>query len=368
MLCGLLLLSVTLAHPVDISNNVTASLQWNPLGGRKYDPPPANLNPDILEQLLEGIHWSQLAYCTVWPGFTLGPLNEACTTYKFRRENTELVFELVPPGRFMYSGAGIVAVDHDQEFINLSFRGSATPADWLNDVDSRHANYHPVISKEVAKQEYRENDMDIDPAITISSEKYPVYKNCPDCYAHAGIYSSFRRFMPQVFAATKPYLDLGYKIQITGHSLGGGYALFAGLEYQLLGYNPRVITFGQLKVGNPEFAAWVDEVFHTRKKSKQVQRGALLPWASYFRVSHQSDVVPRYPGVVLNNFSHAGCMIEVQGYELPQNMSRVVFMGPQDPYEDWEFNGDTKNLRTYTAASAHMSYFIVIPNPAFKIR
>ena len=54
-------------------------------------------------------------------------------------------------------------------------------------------------------------------------------------------------------------------ILIIGHSLGAAFTTLSGIEFQLLGYDPLVVTYGGPKVGNQEFADFTDRLFDTEE-------------------------------------------------------------------------------------------------------
>ena len=73
-----------------------------------------------------------------------------------------------------------------------------------------------------------------------------------------------------------------YEVWVTGHSLGGAMAALAATSISKSGYMSsdkiKLITFGEPRVGNSDFAAAVDK---------------LVPYT--FRVIHALDLVAHFP-------------------------------------------------------------------------
>jgi hypothetical protein len=57
---------------------------------------------------------------------------------------------------------------------------------------------------------------------------------------HEGFAAGARELMPELTSLLRP----GYRTWLTGHSLGGAMAVFAGLELGACGIQARVVTFG----------------------------------------------------------------------------------------------------------------------------
>jgi len=87
------------------------------------------------------------------------------------------------------------------------------------------------------------------------------------------------------------------KIQIIGHSLGGGLAVIAAWHLSQILFNVGVITFGQPRVGNARF--------HTML-FKNV--------TSHLRVVNNNDIVPRIPPWPAG-YSHGGLEIYINPNE-----------------------------------------------------
>ena len=69
-----------------------------------------------------------------------------------------------------------------------------------------------------------------------------------------------------------------YSVKTTGHSLGGALALLMQMDLIKAGYGATMINFGQPRVGDKDFAAFV--------QSKT---------AYSYRVTHNKDIIPHNP-------------------------------------------------------------------------
>ncbi|CAE6435544.1 unnamed protein product [Rhizoctonia solani] len=109
--------------------------------------------------------------------------------------------------------------------------------------------------------------------------------------AHGGFLDAQNRGAAAKLAAVKKALAAhpGATVTTVGHSLGGAISLLDAvyLKTQMPGTKLKVVTYGQPRVGNPEFASWVD---------------ANLSDVS--RINNEKDIVPIVPGRGLG-FAHA---------------------------------------------------------------
>jgi predicted lipase len=118
------------------------------------------------------------------------------------------------------------------------------------------------------------------------------------CRVHSGFYDDWIHVKPFVFNATLQALadHPGARVWVTGHSLGGAIACLSAVELAVLLQRRDVglLTFGEPRVGNVFFAAFVRE---------------WVPAA--VRVVHQDDAVPHLPPqgnelLLLTAFHHHG--------------------------------------------------------------
>jgi len=111
------------------------------------------------------------------------------------------------------------------------------------------------------------------------------YPDMPDAMVHHGFYSAYHNttVRPAVLGAVKrakKAYGTNMKIMVTGHSMGGAMASFCGLDLVVNEGedNVQVMTFGQPRVGNADFASYYS---------------LLVP--NTFRITHDHDIVPHLP-------------------------------------------------------------------------
>ncbi|CAH2072422.1 unnamed protein product [Thlaspi arvense] len=111
------------------------------------------------------------------------------------------------------------------------------------------------------------------------------YPDMPDAMVHHGFYSAYHNttVRPAVLSAVqRAKISYGANINIivTGHSMGGAMATFCGLDLVVNEgeENVQVMTFGQPRVGNADFASYYS---------------LLVP--NTFRITHEHDMVPHLP-------------------------------------------------------------------------
>lgn len=138
--------------------------------------------------------------------------------------------------------------------------------------------------------------------------------------------------IPELAEAIRNYPD--YQLVVTGHSLGGAVAALAGLEFKLRGWDPRITTFGEPRIGNQALADYFDEKFEllTQPTSDDSNVDSHDPFPLYHRVTHINDPVPHLPPSSLNYRTHAG-EIYISKVDLPPSESDLRFcFGDADPF------------------------------------
>jgi predicted lipase len=121
------------------------------------------------------------------------------------------------------------------------------------------------------------------------------YKSVPGAQVHEGFYTAYTAVSSQVINAVKA-LKTAHPTAtylITGHSLGGALATFAGVDIKTtLGVTTTMsmYTFGSPRTGNQAFSDFVFKQFSTQ---------------GYQRLTHYNDVVPHLPPTEFG-FNHAG--------------------------------------------------------------
>ncbi|KAK8135976.1 ferulic acid esterase A faeA [Apiospora sp. TS-2023a] len=113
---------------------------------------------------------------------------------------------------------------------------------------------------------------------------------CDGCAVHQGVYESWLSIADNTTTQVKEAKQANpdYQFVIVGHSLGGGLANNAYVDMQRGGIKvDRVVTFGELAVGNQKYADHVDSIAGaTDDPSKP---------GMFMRVTHANDGVPLLP-------------------------------------------------------------------------
>lgn len=107
------------------------------------------------------------------------------------------------------------------------------------------------------------------------------YPYCSGCRVHQGFYNAFEGVEGYIRSDIQRLMSLyrDAKIFATGFSLGSALTTIAALDIQnLFGKVDQLYTFGEPRVGNEAFAAYVT--------AKITER---------FRVIHYQDIVPHIP-------------------------------------------------------------------------
>jgi len=163
---------------------------------------------------------------------------------------------------------GFIAANHAAKELVIVLRGTITTDEWRNNLITRpstlisgvndlgmvHEGFNKIFSLDFQDrlQEHKSFLTRIGKTIGIYDE--------PPLERQSSIKEVIRSTV-----INGPWIRDGYRIFITGHSLGGALAMLAGfllLSYDAPGYRPGVsiCTFGAPRVGNQEFGNWFDGV------------------------------------------------------------------------------------------------------------
>jgi predicted lipase len=120
-----------------------------------------------------------------------------------------------------------------------------------------------------------------------------AYSRCSNCKVHNGFYTGYNTVKATIISQIQALkaLHRDAKIYITGHSLGGAIAVLAAPDIKdNFGAIAGLLSFGEPRVGNSEFASWFGSV------------------TTHTRVIHYGDIVPHLPPQV-NGYLHDGTEI-----------------------------------------------------------
>ncbi|RMZ72284.1 lipase precursor [Pyrenophora seminiperda CCB06] len=211
-----------------------------------FSGPSAGIDSNLLSQFELMGQYSTAAYCPnnynspgdqlECPGGDCPRVQDAdsVTTVEYSREEVST------------DVTGFVAVDHTNQLIVISFRGSASLDNWRTNLD------------------FDVTQTDI----------------CSDCTAHSGFWHSWLdardRVLPAVQQASASFPR--YRIAVTGHSLGGAIATLAAATLRNSGYSVALYNFGSPRIGGSRIATYITN----------------QPGGNY-RVTHWNDPIPRLP-------------------------------------------------------------------------
>ncbi|XP_046857413.1 lipase-like isoform X2 [Xenia sp. Carnegie-2017] len=138
-----------------------------------------------------------------------------------------------------------------------------------------------------------------------------TYLGCPNCKVHSGFFQYYNLLETQMFEKVKALSDKhpGSKIIVTGHSLGGAIATLAAVDLVNAKHTVDLITFGSPRVGNKEFAQYIDTTV----------KGLDL------RVTYKGDPVTDLPPKIIG-YRHVGQEIHCFGHGQCEE-----FLPNQDP-------------------------------------
>lgn len=142
---------------------------------------------------------------------------------------------------------GYIGYHAGQQTIYVSFRGSESIKNWVDNLDAILTNYPLCTKCEVHKG---------------------FYKAEQSCFADV-------LFVVQTLKAKYP----NYSVVLTGHSLGAALATLTAMDLVKAGVsNVKLFNFGSPRVGNTNFANFADTYL-----------------TSHSRVTHHKDMVPHTP-------------------------------------------------------------------------
>ncbi|KAH7115385.1 Alpha/Beta hydrolase protein [Dactylonectria estremocensis] len=208
-----------------------------------------DVNPGLLSMFHLMKQYADAAYCQEnnnSPGGKVSCHFNNCPLVQAENTTTIAEFE----NSLITDVTGFVATDHTNNLTIVSFRGSASIRSWLSDF--------------------------IFPRIPVDI--------CSGCTAHWGFWTSWVDARDRVLQAirTAAARNPGFRITITGHSLGGAIASLAAAELRNNGYNVALYTFGAPRFGDDALSTYITN-----------QAGG------NYRVTHYNDPVPRVPPMLV---------------------------------------------------------------------
>ncbi|MDJ0901202.1 MAG: alpha/beta hydrolase [Xenococcus sp. MO_188.B8] len=222
-----------------------------------------------------------------------------CSQIAYQRRNgkkdksphTELILErlqgLDPDFEKVYGfnnrSSQAILIKH-KHFLVAAFRGTDEVADWIDNIS--------VVTLEQIKAGFRESFK------KWLSREQTFSTNYSFGRVHQGFYQAFLDVWERdgMWEKLEELIDLKQSpLWVTGHSLGGAMATFAGAWLAERNLPVRgIYTFGQPRCGDKDFS---------------IQLNAKLP-NKIFRFHNSNDIVPRLPARLMN-FEHTGKLIYI---------------------------------------------------------
>ena len=206
-------------------------------------------------------------------------------------------------GPLLADSCGYVAVSHSPSAprIIVAFRGTYSVTNTIIDLSTIPQEYVPYPGD--AEDDIQDGSI-LDPVLkhfwNTRRTSDMKGRKCENCTVHLGFMTSWRHtraeILPHLEKAIKMYPD--YQLTLVGHSLGGAVAALASLEFSARGWNPRVTTFGEPRLGNKQLMHYIDDTF--------LPKGDNEASAMYRRVTHINDPVPLLPLKEWGYKMHAG--------------------------------------------------------------
>ncbi|XP_046858556.1 mono- and diacylglycerol lipase-like [Xenia sp. Carnegie-2017] len=153
-------------------------------------------------------------------------------------------------------------VENTREVIVVSFQGSDGPLDWFRNL-------------KFFKQRY---------------------SSCQRCKIHTGFFEAYSPLRDEMLKKVNNfYQEHPKKVLVTGYSLGGAMATLAAVDLVNARYTVDLITFGSSRVGNEEFAKYVDRIV-TGLNLRVTYRGdsnTIFPFTGYWHVGQEIHCIGR---------------------------------------------------------------------------
>ncbi|KAI9823221.1 MAG: hypothetical protein M1826_000234 [Phylliscum demangeonii] len=279
---------------------LVAALCWAGAGrpSRALDPGDRHAYVRLWGELEEQARLVDIAYCVGSTGIQR-PFRCASHCQDFPD------FELITAwqtGVLLSDTCGYIALDQSQSTtttgprIVLAFRGTYSLTNTIVDLSTLPQKYVPYTPDDDDDDGDEGDDDGDDPRPATTA----VDGECANCTVHAGFYFAWLQTRVQIL----PHLAQlrarypRHRLELVGHSLGGAVAALAALDLQRRGWQPRVTTFGEPRVGNGPLAAYLDARFpsagldHNNDDDNDDDH---IHVRSYRRVTHTHDPVPLLP-------------------------------------------------------------------------
>lgn len=139
---------------------------------------------------------------------------------------------------------------------------------------------------------------------------------CPtkNCSVHMGFFKAYMSVKSRILTELDTIMNnkeyAGYRLVLTGHSLGAALATLLAADVSVAGQTPVLMNFGSPRVGEPAWAAFASSVITTR-----------------YRVTHYKDEVPHMPSPLTFGYQH----ISGEWYQNVNTTLPTPCVGYEDP-------------------------------------
>jgi hypothetical protein len=118
---------------------------------------------------------------------------------------------------------------------------------------------------------------------------YTSFPEC-NCKVHYGFYNSALGVSTKAVSVVKNLMKQysGYSVVVTGHSYGASCGQLIGMELERNGINVKVYDYGQPRVGDSKYAAFVNTKIE-----------------EHYRTTHNKDMVPHVPPIEGFGYHHS---------------------------------------------------------------
>ncbi|GME81316.1 unnamed protein product [Ambrosiozyma monospora] len=306
-------------------------------------------NSSLYDDLVQYSAYCGVSYCiSTFDSVQTGKLNDACRGVDCANASSDIyVVEVVDE-----VAHAVIMVQNSTAEIVIAFQGSSTFLDWILDFSFIPVDFNSYGSSKLGLE------------TTTVDTKDPT--------VHTGFKTASDNFFDYSIEVLEHLIAKypNYKIVVSGHSLGGALASLVGLELNLMGYNPAIVSFAGPKVFGSTLATWVDQEFDTTGYVSKLdtQQVSTVEPGTYTRVTHIGDMVPCAP-LVKMGYRHAGSEFYIKEPYLPQNMDSVVIRGEFDESYELQTLGSIAGrvfydlpgtLKDFVVLTAHNYYFRVI--------
>lgn len=321
------------------------------LGGALISEPSGTTNsanqglPKDYQKLVDYANLVSFAYCKELSPGKLGSKESGCPIQRCQKEKyTNLeILNLFDFNDYDSIGAGYRAIDHENKRIVLAFRGTSTNRDWFANLNVPFKRYQPLPNL-----------------------KLNAILKCDGCKVHKGFYEFVEQYCVDIirFVGQLKRKYPEYQLVVLGHSLGGVFALLSGIEFQLMGFEPLVITYASPKVGNKPMMKFIDILFKTSTLTQHSQKDFDFDHG-YIRVVHSNDLVPMLPPKELGYY-HGGVEYYIDESSLPhppeslENRGQNHYSSSSDESPLEKIERITKSIVLLLASLEHTQYFIPI--------